>query len=227
MASTTALTPAKAIDFDLEGTDGRRYRLADVRGAKATLVMFICNHCPYVKAVLDDIIADVKELQPLGVGAVAIMPNDTEAYPADSFDNMRRLAQTKALPFPYLIDRTQEVARAYGAVCTPEFLGFDAALELKYRGRIYAVRNLERVAGAKRDLFDGGDRAQRQGARRAVPGDGLLDQVARLTRYLPRRILLSSPRSSRRMLAWWRRMMSTARNATTSVGWNSRVKSQA
>ena len=154
MASTTALTPAKAIDFDLEGTDGRRYRLADVRGAKATLVMFICNHCPYVKAVLDDIIADVKELQPLGVGAVAIMPNDTEAYPADSFDNMQRLAQTKAFPFPYLIDRTQAVARAYGAVCTPEFFGFDAALELKYRGRIFAVRNLERVAGAKRDLFE-------------------------------------------------------------------------
>ncbi len=154
MESATSLTPARAIDFDLDGTDGRRHRLADVQGAKATLVMFICNHCPYVKAVLDDIIADVRELQPLGVGAVAIMPNDTEAYPEDSFDNMRRLAEAKRFPFPYLIDRSQEVARAYGAVCTPEFFGFDAALKLRYRGRIYALRHLQRVPGAKRELFE-------------------------------------------------------------------------
>jgi peroxiredoxin len=150
----TGTTLERAIDFDLEGTDGRRYRLADVRGEKGTLVMFVCNHCPYVKAVLDDIIRDVRELKPLGIGAVAIMPNDTEAYPADSFDNMRRLAEAKAFPFPYVIDRSQEVARAYGAACTPDFFGFDAALNLRYRGRIYAVRNLQRVAGAKRELFD-------------------------------------------------------------------------
>ncbi|HZB91355.1 MAG TPA: thioredoxin family protein [Stellaceae bacterium] len=154
MAEATSPSPVRAIDFDLEATDGRRYRLADIRGAKATLVMFICNHCPYVKAVLDDIIADAKELQPLGVGAVAIMPNDTEAYPADSFEDMRRLAQAKAFPFPYVIDRTQAVARAYGAVCTPEFFGFDAALQLRYHGRIHALRNLQRVPGAKRDLFE-------------------------------------------------------------------------
>ena len=101
--------------------------------------MFICNHCPYVKAVLDDIIAEARELQPLGVGAVAIMPNDTEAYPEDSFDNMRRLAQAKAFPFPYLIDRSQQVARAYGAACTPDFFGFDAGRTLRYRGRIYGL----------------------------------------------------------------------------------------
>lgn len=154
MAGTATRAPAQAIDFDLEGTDGRRYRLADIAGAKATLVMFICNHCPYVKAVLDDIIAEVRELQKLGVGAVAIMPNDTAAYPEDGFDKMRRLAETKRFPFPYLIDRSQEVARAYGAVCTPEFFGFDAALKLGYRGRLYEVRHLQKVAGARRELFE-------------------------------------------------------------------------
>jgi peroxiredoxin len=161
MASTTSL--ARAIDFELEGTDGRRYRLADVRGAKATLVMFICNHCPYVKAVLDDIIADARELQALGVGSIAIMPNDTEAYSEDSFDNMRRLAEAKKFPFPYVIDRTQAVARAYGAACTPDFFGFDAALDLRYRGRLYQVRNLQRVAGAKRDLFEAMSEIARSG----------------------------------------------------------------
>lgn len=150
----SAMTPAKAPDFALQGTDGRRYRLADVQGAKATLVVFICNHCPYVKAVLDDIVGEVRALQPLGVGAIAIMPNDTAAYPDDSFDNMKRLAKAKDFPFPYVIDETQEVARAYGAVCTPDFFGFNAALELQYRGRIYAVRNLQRVAGSKRELFE-------------------------------------------------------------------------
>lgn len=154
MAKATAPILTRAIDFDLEGTDGRRWRLADIRGAKATLVIFMCNHCPYVKAVLDDIIAEARELAPLGVGAIAIMPNDTEAYPADSFDNMRRLAEAKRFPFPYVIDRTQEVARAYGAVCTPEFFGFDAGLALRYHGRIYAVRNLERVPGGRRELFE-------------------------------------------------------------------------
>jgi peroxiredoxin len=155
MATASSATgPATAPDFELDGTDGRRHRLADIRGAKATLVMFICNHCPYVKAVLDDIIAEVRELQPLGVGAVAIMPNDTEAYPEDGFDNMRRLAQAKRFPFPYVIDRTQEVARAYGALCTPDFFGFDAGLNLAYRGRIYAVRNLKREPGAKRELYE-------------------------------------------------------------------------
>jgi peroxiredoxin len=141
-------------DFALEGTDGRHYRLADVRGAKGTLVMFICNHCPYVQAVLDDIIHDARELREHGIGAIGIMPNDVAAYPADSLENMKRLAETKQFPFPYVIDRTQEVARAFGAVCTPDFFGFNADLELQYRGRIYAVRNLQRVPGSGRELFD-------------------------------------------------------------------------
>ena len=141
-------------DFTLQGTDGRRYRLADLRGAAGTLVMFICNHCPYVQAVLDDIIRDVRELKDHGIGAIGVMPNDVEAYPADSFENMKRLAEAKQLPFPYAIDDTQEVARAFGAACTPDFFGFNADLELQYRGRIYPVRNLQRVPGSARELFD-------------------------------------------------------------------------
>jgi peroxiredoxin len=153
-AAGLAALGATAPDFALDGTDGRIHRLADVRGAKATLVMFICNHCPYVKAVLDDIIRDAAELQPLGVGVIAIMPNDTEAYPADAFDHMKRLAETKRFPFPYAIDRSQDVARAYGAVCTPDFFGLDRDLRLRYHGRIFAVRNLQRVPGSNRDLVE-------------------------------------------------------------------------
>lgn len=151
---TTPSLGSKAPDFDLEATDGRRYRLADASGPKGTLVMFICNHCPYVKAVLDDIVRDVRDLKEQGIGAIAIMPNDTGAYPEDSFENMRRLAAAKQLPFPYAIDATQAAARAYGAACTPDFFGFNAALELRYRGRIYPLRNLQRVAGSRRELFD-------------------------------------------------------------------------
>ncbi len=143
-----------APEFDLEAVDGGRYTLADVRGEKATLMMFICNHCPYVKAVIDDIIRDVDELKGHGVGAIAIMPNDTRAYPADSFDNMRRWAEQKGFPFPYAIDPTQEVGRAYDAVCTPDFFGFDADLGLQYRGRIAEVRGLAPAPGARRELFE-------------------------------------------------------------------------
>jgi peroxiredoxin len=154
---TTSTSPRigwKAAAFDLEGTDGKRHRLAEARGPNGTLVMFICNHCPYVQAVLDDIIRDANELGAHGVQSIAIMPNDTSAYPADSFENMRRLAQEKKLPFPYVIDRSQEVARAYDALCTPDFFGFNAALELQYHGRIYEVRNRQRVAGSRRELFE-------------------------------------------------------------------------
>jgi len=153
-AQTTPPLGWKAKDFELEGTDGKRHRLADLRGPKGTLVMFICNHCPYVQAVLDDIIRDARELAAAGVSSVAVMPNDTAAYPADSFENMKRLAAVKKLPFPYLIDRTQEVARAYDAACTPDFFGFDADLALQYRGRIYEVRNRQRVPGTRRELYE-------------------------------------------------------------------------
>ena len=143
----------KAPHFELLSVDGRRYTPVTARGDKGLLVMFICNHCPYVKAVLDRIIRDCSELAPLGVGSIAIMPNDPSDYPEDSYDNMKRVAAQKRFPFPYLIDETQDVARAYGAVCTPEFYGFNAALELQYHGRLDASRR-DAVPNARRELFD-------------------------------------------------------------------------
>ena len=143
----------KAPHFDLLSVDGRRYSPITARGDKGLLVMFICNHCPYVKAVLDRIIRDSSELGPLGVGSIAVMPNDPTDYPEDSFDNMKRLAAQKRFPFPYVIDETQDVARAYGVVCTPEFYGFNAALELQYHGRLDASRR-DAVPNARRELFD-------------------------------------------------------------------------
>ena len=126
----------RAVDFDLPATDGKRYRLAQVQGPKGLLVMFICNHCPYVKAVVDRIVRDCKELKEHGIGSVAISANDPTDYPEDSFDNMKRVAREKGFLFPYVIDETQDVARAYDAVCTPDFYGFDADLELRYHGRL-------------------------------------------------------------------------------------------
>jgi len=126
----------KAPHFDLLGVDGRRYTPVTARGDNGLLVMFICNHCPYVKRALERILGDCRDLAPQGIGAIAVMPNDPVAYPEDSFDNMKRLAADKRFPFPYVIDETQDVARAYGVVCTPEFYGFNAALELQYHGRI-------------------------------------------------------------------------------------------
>jgi len=125
-----------APSFDLPGTDGRRHSLASVRGANGTVVMFICNHCPYVKAVIDKIVRDMRELATHGVGSVAIMSNDPVDYPEDSFDHMKALAAKVAFPFPYVLDETQEVAKAYGAVCTPDFFGYDRDLALVYRGRL-------------------------------------------------------------------------------------------
>ncbi len=145
---------AQAPDFELAGTDGRTYTLADVSGPKGTLVMFICNHCPYVKGSVERIVRDCRELQALGVGSVAIMSNDTTTYSADSFDNMKRFAADHGLPFPYLIDETQEVARAYGAVCTPDFFGYNADGKLQYRGRIDSGGPGEPRPGAKRELFE-------------------------------------------------------------------------
>ena len=142
-----------AVDFRLDGTDGRTHTLADCAGERGTLVMFLCNHCPFVKAVADRIVRDVDEIARHGIGAVAIMPNDTEAYPADSFDNMTLFAARHGFGFPYLIDRTQEIARAYDAVCTPDFFGFDAGLGLQYRGRLDASR-MEPVPDARRELVE-------------------------------------------------------------------------
>jgi peroxiredoxin len=159
-----------AVDFELPGTDRRRYRLEDVRGANGLLVMFICNHCPYVKAIIDRIVRDCTELQAHGIGSVAISANDPNDYPEDSFDNMRRVAQHLHFPFPYLFDESQDVAGAYGAVCTPDFFGYNAELKLQYRGRLDASRTAP-VPGARRDLFE----AMTQVAR---TGQGPKDQVA-------------------------------------------------
>ncbi|HEY5930269.1 MAG TPA: thioredoxin family protein [Burkholderiales bacterium] len=143
----------KAREFDLPGTDGKRYRLQDAGGPNGLLVMFICNHCPYVKAIRSRIVRDAAELQALGVGVVAISANDPADYPEDSFENMQRVARESRFTFPYLFDETQEVARAYDAVCTPEFFGFNARLELQYRGRLDASRTAS-VPDARRDLFE-------------------------------------------------------------------------
>ncbi|HKZ95790.1 MAG TPA: thioredoxin family protein [Hyphomicrobiaceae bacterium] len=156
MAETTPLCNFgwKAPDFRLPGTDGRTYTLADVRGSKGTLVMFICNHCPYVKAVIDRIVRDARELEAMGVKSAAICSNDAESFPEDSFERMAQVAKAHAFPFPYLHDQWQDVARAYGAVCTPDVFGFNAALELQYRGRVDASRNAPAPPTARRDLFE-------------------------------------------------------------------------
>jgi peroxiredoxin len=122
--------------FDLVGTDNQRYTLETVRGKNGLLVMFICNHCPYVKAVLDKLVRDARDLAAHGIGSVAICSNDAADYPEDSFDNMAAVSERMRFPFPYLWDETQSVAKAYGAVCTPDFFGFNARLELQYRGRL-------------------------------------------------------------------------------------------
>jgi peroxiredoxin len=160
----------KAPDFHLEGIDGRSYALGDVRGAKGTLVMFICNHCPYVRSVIDRIVRDVADLKEAGIGAVAIMANDTEAYPEDSFDNMKRFAEQHRFNFPYLIDRTQESARAYDAVCTPDFFGFNRDLGLQYRGRLDESKR-EAIPGARRELYEAM-------AQVAATGEGPKDQIS-------------------------------------------------
>jgi len=143
----------KAVDFALEGIDGETYTLDTVRGPKGTLVMFICNHCPYVKAVIGRIVEEVAALQSEGIGAIAIMANDPESYPEDSFENMKVFARAHGLNFPYVIDRTQEIARAYGAVCTPDYFGFNKELELQYRGRLDESKTTL-VAGARRELYE-------------------------------------------------------------------------
>lgn len=143
-----------APDFCLPGVDGNDWRLEDCRGENGTLVMFLCNHCPFVGAILDRIVRDTRELQEYGVGSVAIMPNDTEAYPEDGFDKMRALAAENGFPFPYLLDESQETAHLYGAVCTPDFFGFNAELKLQYRGRLDASGRHREPGDPERELFN-------------------------------------------------------------------------
>ena len=135
MSNTTRPIGWKARDFRLQGIDSKTYSLAEVRGLKGTLVVFICNHCPYVKASINRIVAEGNALRQIGIGTIAIMPNDTDAYPEDSFNNMKGFAARHGFTFPYVIDTTQEVARAYGVQCTPDFFGFNAQDELQYQGR--------------------------------------------------------------------------------------------
>lgn len=164
----------KAPDFDLPGVDGKRYRLADVAGPNGLLVMFICNHCPYVKAVRGRIMRDVSELKRHGVGAIAINANDAADYPDDSFENMQLIAAQYQYPFPYVLDATQAVAKAYDAVCTPDFFGFNGKLELQYRGRLDASRKDTAPEDARRDLFEAMLQVAKTGAgpREQIPSMG-------------------------------------------------------
>lgn len=143
-----------APDFALPGIDGKDWTLKDCQGPNGTLIMFICNHCPYVQAVQERLVRDTRELLAHGVKSVAIMPNDTTDYPEDSLENMKRVAQRFGFPFPYLIDRTQATAKAYGAVCTPDFFGYNAALQLQYRGRLDQSRKETAPSNARRELFE-------------------------------------------------------------------------
>lgn len=144
----------KAADFVLPGVDGRTWSLQQCMGEKGLLIMFICNHCPYVKAVQERIVRDTRELSQLGINSVAIMSNDPAEYPEDSFDNMKLLAERLNFSFPYLFDETQEVAKQYDAVCTPDFFGYNADFELQYRGRLDASRKETAPPDTRRDLFE-------------------------------------------------------------------------
>ncbi|NIM71480.1 MAG: redoxin domain-containing protein [Xanthomonadales bacterium] len=144
---------ARAPDFALPGIDGKTWTLEDCRGPRGLLVMFICNHCPYVKAIRRKLVRDATALAALGIGSVAIMPNDTVNYPEDSLANMQRVAAEYGFPFPYLVDESQQVARAYGAVCTPDFFGYNDALELQYRGRLDAAGANAEAGDEPRELF--------------------------------------------------------------------------
>ena len=159
------------VDFSLPGVDGRTWTQDECMGEKGLLVMFICNHCPYVQAVLERMVRDTNELKILGINSVAIMSNDTVSYPDDSFENMQALAAEQQFSFPYLLDETQEVAKAYDAVCTPDFFGYNAVGELQYRGRLDASRIEPAPEGARRDLFE----AMRQVAETQK---GPVDQIA-------------------------------------------------
>ena len=143
-----------AVDFSLPDVDGNIRTLQQCRGEKGLLVMFICNHCPYVKAIRERLVRDTAELKTMGINSVAIMSNDPHQYEEDSPANMKKVAEEFAFPFPYLLDATQEVAKRYGAVCTPDFFGYNADLKLQYRGRLDASRKETAAEDVKRDLFE-------------------------------------------------------------------------
>ena len=144
----------KAKSFTLQGTDKKLYKLEECLGDKGTLIVFMCNHCPYVLAILDRLLEDARALTKVGINTIAINSNDPQTYPEDSFENMVKMAASKNFPFPYLFDATQEVARAYDAQCTPDFFGFNTSLELQYRGRLDSAHKGEAQAGTRRELVD-------------------------------------------------------------------------
>jgi len=160
----------KANSFNLLSTDNKKIELNNIKGEKGTLIMFICNHCPYVKAVIKDIVNDCKELEKIGIKSVAICSNDVKNYPEDSFENMIVFAKENNFNFPYLIDETQNVAKTYDAVCTPDFFGYNSNLELQYRGRIRELKDLKPVREGESDLL----KAMKQ---IAETGNGPKDQV--------------------------------------------------
>ena len=164
----------KAVDFILPGIDGRNWSLQQCMGEKGLLIMFICNHCPYVKAVQERIVRDTRELKMLGVGSVAIMSNDPAEYPDDSFDNMKLLAKQLDFNFPYLFDETQQVARQYDAVCTPDFFGYNADFQLQYRGRLDASKKETEPDDTRRDLFEAMKLIEEtgRGPQEQIPGMG-------------------------------------------------------
>jgi peroxiredoxin len=143
-----------AIDFELPGVDGQIWTLDKARGERGLLIAFICNHCPYVKAIQDRLVRDCAELKTMGINSIAIMSNDPNEYEEDSFENMQAVAEKWQFPFPYVLDETQAVAKAYGAVCTPDFFGYNADLQLQYRGRLDESRKQAADAHVRRDLFE-------------------------------------------------------------------------
>ena len=143
----------KPHSFSLKGVDNKIYKLEDCLGDKGTVIMFICNHCPYVKAIIKNIVDDSNNLKNLGVNAIAIMSNDTKNYPDDSFDKMKDFAKDNKFNFPYVIDETQEIAKKFGAVCTPDFFGYNSNNELQYRGRMRELKELKPISDDESDLF--------------------------------------------------------------------------
>ena len=142
-----------AKSFELKSTNNEIIKLDDVKGENGTLIMFICNHCPYVKAVIKDIVEDCKNLEELGIKSLAICSNDSINYPEDSFDKMIEFSNNNNFNFPYLIDETQEIAKKYDAVCTPDFFGYNKNLELQYRGRIRELKDLKPLRNEESDLY--------------------------------------------------------------------------
>ena len=142
----------RAHDFELKSTNNKIISLNDIRGNNGTLIMFICNHCPYVKAIIKNIVEDVQYLEKIGIKSAAIMSNDVKNYPDDSFENMISFYKYHNFSFPYLIDETQKVAKEYGAVCTPDFFGYNKNLELQYRGRLRELKNLKPTVLGDSDL---------------------------------------------------------------------------